>query len=268
MQIAGQRPPQTDAARSGRDVVDLHVVRARAGCSQSRSRLPFAPTWNRRRAEPRDRQVAAHAAVLVQQQRVDDRAGLAVEVVGRHGCRNSSAPGPLTSSRFNGVMSNIATRLRVTSASAPADRRPEPARPLVARRAPRPTSGRSALASYQCGRSQPDASRKSAPSSCCLLVERTRAHRPRTFHGLQRMQHVVDLDEVLAAAFQHVVRRQLHLLEPVEVARVQVQLGLPVDDPLGHRPRHPGGVRDPHRLRDPEPLEVGMFAQQRHPVAW
>ncbi len=81
-------------------------------------------------------------------------------------CRNSSAPGPLTSSRFNGVMSNIATRLRVTSASAP-----QIGDQYRLAHSPRPgtsaTSGSDALASYQCGRSHPDASRKNAPRSCC-----------------------------------------------------------------------------------------------------
>ncbi len=48
---------------------------------------------------------------------------------------------------------------------------------------------------------------------------------------------------------------------------MQVQLRLPVDDPLGHRLGHTGGVRDPHRLRDPEPVQPRMLAQQWHPVA-
>jgi hypothetical protein len=63
-------------------------------------------------------------------------------------CRNVNASGPLTSRRFNGVMSNIATRLRATSASAPAigdqNREAHSLRAGISA-----TSGSEALASYQ-----------------------------------------------------------------------------------------------------------------------
>ena len=72
------------------------------------------------------------------------------------------------------------------------------------------------------------------------------------------MDDVVDLDEVLAAASEHVVGRELVRLEAVEVALVQVEANC-----SGRRTQparlwpgrgDPGRVRDPHRLGHPEPL--------------
>jgi hypothetical protein len=67
------------------------------------------------------------------------------------------------------------------------------------------------------------------------------------------MLDVVDLDEVLAGALEHVLRRDLVRLEPVDVTLVQVDRGVAVDEPLGHGATDAGGMRHPDRLGDPEP---------------
>ena len=84
---------------------------------------------------------------------------------------------------------------------------------------------------------------------------------------LERVQDVVDLDEVLAVAGQDVLRGQLVRLEAVEVALVQVEgRAETVDEPLGHRPADARRVGDPHRFGDPEALDVRGLAQQREVV--
>ena len=66
---------------------------------------------------------------------------------------------------------------------------------------------------------------------------------PRRLLGLQRVQDVVDLDEVLRGGLADVVRGELELLEAVHVAAVQVVLGPAVDEQLRRRPwrRRPSG---------------------------
>ncbi len=150
-------------------------------------------------------------------------------------------------------MSYSATVSRVACASAPTIGRPVPGRPVV--RAGDGTAGRAraALASYHCGRSQPPASRKTAPSSCWRawngLVRSGRG----LLHRLERVQDVVDLDEVLAVAGQHVLGGELVRLEAVDVALVQVEgRAAAVDEPLGHGPADARRVGDPDRLGHPE----------------
>ena len=83
-------------------------------------------------------------------------------------CSSASAPGPLTSSRFSGVMSYIATAVRVFQASAAAmgewNIAAHASRAGGCHSAGSPSTS-SALASNQCGRSQPALSRNTAPSS-------------------------------------------------------------------------------------------------------
>ncbi len=97
-------------------------------------------------------------------------------------------------------------------------------------------------------------------------MERAGAQRPGRLHRLQRMDDVVDLDEVLPAALLDERGRELGLLEPVELAFVQVDPGVPVHQHLGQRPRHPGRVRHPDGLGQPEPVEVRRLADQREAV--
>ena len=107
-------------------------------------------------------------------------------------------------------MSYIATAVRVRQASAAAIGEWNMRRPVVTgRRLPLGWAGlstRAALASNQCGRSQPGLSRNTAPSSFCRawngLTRRSRGR----FLGLQRVQDVVDLDEVLLGRLADVVR--------------------------------------------------------------
>ena len=63
------------------------------------------------------------------------------------------------------------------------------------------------------------------------------------------------------------VGRELVRLEPVHVAFVQVECrAVPVDEQLGHRAGDAGRVGHPDRLGDPEPADLGRFADQRHAV--
>ncbi len=85
-------------------------------------------------------------------------------------------------------------------------------------------------------------------------------------HRLQRMEDVVDLDEVLLVLGLDVGRSELVGLEPVQVAGVQVDARVAVDHPLGHRLGHAGRVGDPDRLGGPEAVELGVRAEQREVV--
>ena len=91
----------------------------------------------------------------------------------------------------------------------------------------------------------------------CLLsrVERRGAQRPGVLHRLERVQDVVDLDEVLAVLGLDVRRGQLVRLEPVDVARVQVEpRTCPSTSHSAIARATPAGVGHPDRLGDPEPV--------------
>jgi hypothetical protein len=79
---------------------------------------------------------------------------------------------------------------------------------------------------------------------------------------LQGVRDVVDVGEVLLRGLAHVLRRELDVLEAVHIAAMQVDIRAPVDEKLSHRPGHGGGVGDPDRLGDPEPLDVGGLPDQ------
>jgi hypothetical protein len=84
--------------------------------------------------------------------------------------------------------------------------------------------------------------------------------------GLQRMQHVVDLDEVLLGRLADVGRGRLDLVEPVHVAAVQRDRAATVHQQLRHGTGDTGGVSHPHRLGDPEAGHVRGLADQRPAV--
>ena len=74
--------------------------------------------------------------------------------------------------------------------------------------------------------------------------------------GLERMQDVVDLDEVLLGRLADVVRCELNLFEAVHIAVVQVGVAASVDQQLRGGTCDTGRVGDPHGLGDPEPCDV------------
>ena len=118
-------------------------------------------------------------------------------------------------------------------------------------------STNAALASNQCGRLPTRGLEEHRPEFLLPRVERADAQIAGRFLGLQRMQDVVDLDEVLLRRLADVAGVELHLFEPVHVAAVQRDLGPAVDQHLCHRAGHACGVRHPHRFGDPEAGDVG-----------
>ena len=211
-------------------------------------------------AEPGDGPVAADAARLVERERVGDGADALVHLPGGQAVEQGQRTGAadLEALERGHVVHarpprGCATPRRPRSASGTARTRRRAAGGVH-------SAGRSAssaaLASYQCGRSQPAPSRKTAPSSSWRpwngLTRRLRGESLR----LQRVQHVVDLDEVLRGGLLDVVRGALELLEAVHVAAVQVVLGPAVDQQLGDGLGDAGGVGHPDGLGDPEAGDV------------
>ena len=182
--------------------------------------------------------------------------------------RVARAPGPASSNLANGVMSNIATRSRVTACSAAIvgdhSRASQPQRdaPFTSRRSSSP-----ALASYHCGRSQPAASKKAAPSSSCRGWKGVSRRLPRVLHLLARVDDVVHLAVLLGGASANVAAADGVRLESTDVALAQIQGRLTADDPLGDGPAGASGVGDPYRLRRPETLDTGRFPEHRKPVS-
>ena len=153
---------------------------------------------------------------------------------------HSSAPAPSTSTRRRGVRSNRAAAAPRRHVLGDRDRRPPAGVPVVTGRDLEPSrSARPAFDSYQAGRSHPWPSTKTAPELALPLDPRAHAHRARPVHGFERMVHVVDLVVIRDAARHEVGGRPLERLEPMHVGLVHIDLGLPVDDPLGQRPRDP-----------------------------
>ena len=102
-----------------------------------------------------------------------------------------------------------------------------------------------------------------------LMLPRIEGADPNVTRGqprLRGMQHVVDLDEVLLRGFADVRGIELEILEAVDVASVQLDLGSSVDQQLCDGPADSGRVRHPHGLGDPEALDVRGFTEQRSAV--
>ncbi len=203
----GRAAPTGRCRRAGGDVADVDVAVPRGVTAELvEVELPVAANLEVVRGQPRDGEVAADAA------RARRGAGSTTTVpTGRSTrlvvsrSRKAQAPGPVTSSRLREVMSYRPAPLAGRERFRTSDRRPEHAaqpfapRELVRRAGPRSHS-------YQCGRSQPLASRKYAPSSCSPVVEREVPQRPGCSMRLQRVDDVVDLDVVLGASVLDVGR--------------------------------------------------------------
>ncbi len=123
--FTGQRPPQTDAAGPAGGIPDLNPPAGRSavglglGLAREVGQVDIAvrPDLEQVLLQTGDRDVTADPALVVQEQRVGDSAGLFVQVVGAQPLQESQAPGPETSSRLSGVMSYMATAVRVFQAS-------------------------------------------------------------------------------------------------------------------------------------------------------
>jgi hypothetical protein len=87
--------------------------------SQSRSRLPLAPIWNRSRpSRATVMSLRMPPSSSSSRQYVTEPTDFSTSPVETR-CRNAAAPGPLTSSRLSAVMSYSATPSRDACASAP-----------------------------------------------------------------------------------------------------------------------------------------------------
>ena len=83
---------------------------------------------------------------------------------------------------------------------------------------------------------------------------------------LGRVDDAVGLDEGLGGAQAGVLATLLVLVEAGDVAVVDVDLGVAVGHPLGHRPADARALLDPHRGRGPQPGDLAL-AQDRVAVA-
>ena len=89
-----------------------------------------------------------------------------------------------------------------------------------------------------------------------LGTERARSQVAWGDSRLQRMDDVVDLDEILLRGLADIVRVRLHILETVEVEPRQIGSRLPFGDELGHGVGNAGSVGHPHRLGDEESVDL------------
>ncbi len=88
------------------------------------------------------------------------------------------------------------------------------------------------------------------------VVERAGAQRARVLRRLLRVDDVVDLAEALRAPLAHIGRTVREVLEAAEIGLPEVDVGHLTGQPLRHRAADPGGVGDPHRLGDPEVVDL------------
>src|SRR5215218_3333923 len=94
-------------------------------------------------------------------------------------------------------------------------------------------------------------------------IVRAGTQRAWLFHRLLGVDDVVDLAEGLRGAGQNVGRAPGEGLEAMNVGPGRVYARDAVGKPLGHHLAHADSVRDPDRLRDPEPSGLPRLAEQR-----
>src|SRR5581483_7925744 len=94
------------------------------------------------------------------------------------------------------------------------------------------------------------------------LVERRDAHTAVRLPLLGRMDDPVRLVEALRGAPLDVLGRALLGIEAGDVGRLQVDLGLAVHHPLGHRLADAWAFLDPHGGGRPQPLYLGRLAEE------
>ena len=227
--------------------------------------IPVRPDLEAVRSEPRDREVAADAAALVEHQRVHDRADRPVQAVGREPVEEGqrARPGDLQALERGHVVETgrlaRGERLRAGDGMPVAFRPGIAARDLVATQQP--------LVDAVPVRPLPAVALEEERTELLLaLVERRRPERSRVLHRLERMDDVVDLDVVLDTPVVDVRRRQLVGLESVDVALVEVRWRAAIHQPFGHRLADAAGVGDPDGLGQPEALDVGRLAHERGAV--
>ena len=274
--LAGQRPPQPDAAGGAGDVRDVRP-RPRVGRRlTARLHREVVEVDVRVHAEleaflaqPRDGHVRADPAVGVQQQAVGDRPGLLGDVAGAQPLQQGQCPGAGDLQALerghvvhcHGGAGRVGlgrrdlrmelVRPRVTLGTAPGlgqgihqvPVRLEPVRTLPARR-------------FQV----------EGAEFVLAGAERARAQVARGGARLQRVANVVDLHEVLLGGLADVFLRGLQCLEAGHLALVQGNGGLPVNEQLGHGAGDAGRVRHPHGLGKEEALQLRCGAHQRASV--
>jgi hypothetical protein len=99
-----------------------------------------------------------------------------------------------------------------------------------------------------------------------VAVERRAAKASRFLDRRQRMNDVVELPVLLQGASPEIGPGELVAVQAVEIALVQVDLGVARGDPVGERLADTAGMGDPHRLADPEALHLRRLAEQREAV--
>ena len=263
-------PPHPDATGAAGDVADLH----RSVGGQLPVEVVEVEFAVRADLEPvgagaGDRPVAADAARFVEHERVGDGADALVHLAGGQAVEQRERTGTADLKALE--RGHVVQRDRLPGAPrlGGRDRRVGPCGPGVSvRRGPlRGELGHQRGVGLVPLRSFPSGVIEEDGAELLLAdVEGADADVARGGPRLQRVQHVVDLHEVLRGRLFHVARRALEVGEAVHVAAVQVVLRPAVDQELGDGLGDARGVGHPDGLGDPEARDLGGLADQRSAV--
>ena len=220
--------------------------------------------------ESGDRQVRPDAACVVEHERVGDGADRLVDVVGGQSLQVVRGSG--TGDFVAGQRCHVVHRDMTASPRCfcDRDRRPVARGPVVALRDLHATGDE--FVEYRLIGLEPRWTLPQIrdPELCAQsglpVVERAGAYASWSGNLIVWVDDVVHLDERLRTRREDVVVCESGVFEPVEIELVGVDSGCAVDHPLGDGAGDTCGVRDPHRLGDPESLEVAMFSDDGVPV--
>ncbi|TKW52638.1 hypothetical protein CTA1_11786 [Colletotrichum tanaceti] len=270
--LGGPRAPEPDAARAAGGVAHLDELcrrrpRLEAGLPGQVGEVdgPVDGQLEQVAAEPGDEDVAADAAVFVQQKRERDGPGLFCHVARRQPLEQVDGPraGYLqTADGGEVVHGDGGARLpglgggdgRVVPGGPGVA---VPGLPLVGQQ------GQEVLVGLVPLRTLPAAGLEEVGAEVPLAgVEGADAEVARGLARLEGVQDVVDLDEVLGRDLADVVGGEVDLLEARNVALGQVDVGLAGGEELGDGAGDAGRVGDPDGLGDEEAVEVGGAADE------
>ncbi|TLS29066.1 hypothetical protein PpBr36_02013 [Pyricularia pennisetigena] len=276
--VRGARAPDADAARPARDVAHLHggcrpSCRLQPGLARQVRRVDGAVDRQLERLvrQARHEDVAPHPAVVVQQQREGHGAGRPRHVARAQPLQQLQAPGPRDEQPADGGDVEQAGRGPRLPGLGGHDGGVVPGGPGVAVLGP--PGGRQVAHEGRVGlepvRALPAPRLEEVGAQVLRLPgeEGADAEVARRRPRLQRVDDVVDLDKGRRAGLGHVLARELHVVEPCDVAvGEQVDVRLARGQELGHGARDAGRVRDPDGLGDEEAVEVRGLADQRPAV--
>ena len=271
--VARARPPEAERRPRGREVGELRrAVRREVVGEPLVVRHPVRAAGDDAEvlvAEPHDREVGLEAAARREPRRVDDATDRRRRpVASRPSAARASAPGPETSKIANAERSKIPARSRIARCSALMIGDHQRASHSASRRPTRSpySSSSGAFDSYHCGRSQPAASKKTAPSSCSRSwkgesrTSRFEAHcssgwtMPYVLLKPSAVRAFTCVDVFWCSQKRAASEEWRSMCD--SPCTIHSASDLPDAGPLLH----------PDRRRRPEALHLGKLAEDRHPV--